>query len=298
MLEPAHIAGVSKTPYVLATPRCLQWRRGLQRTSTNHDLPDSDPLAPSRRSARRRRGDRRSPRPPVAGVLVRDGRDHPCDARDLGGDRTPACGQPRSRSPRGLAPGCDRCRGPSGVAFSSTAAGVPRSTRQQLLDEAISKYGSEAEAARWVATPNTSAHVSGDAVDVGPSDAAAWLSRARRRVRAVPDLRQRALALRTAPRSRRSGLPSHVRRPDRAIQGCSSDHHDMKRRPLAALAIVALIGAGCSSGSAESGDAPTSRAAAAAPTRTPPIGARPCGSPSACATTASARSRTRTRRAS
>ena len=38
------------------------------------------------------------------------------------------------------------------------------------------KYGSEEEAARWVATPNTSAHVSGDAVDIGRSDAMAWLS--------------------------------------------------------------------------------------------------------------------------
>lgn len=28
-----------------------------------------------------------------------------------------------------------------------------------------------------MATPTTSAHVSGDAVDVGPSDAAAWLTR-------------------------------------------------------------------------------------------------------------------------
>ena len=46
----------------------------------------------------------------------------------------------------------------------------------QLLDEAISEYGSEAEAARWVATPETSLHVSGDAVDIGPSDATAWLS--------------------------------------------------------------------------------------------------------------------------
>ena len=46
----------------------------------------------------------------------------------------------------------------------------------QLLREAISKYGSEAEAARWVATPETSPHVSGDAVDVGPSEATAWLS--------------------------------------------------------------------------------------------------------------------------
>jgi zinc D-Ala-D-Ala carboxypeptidase len=48
--------------------------------------------------------------------------------------------------------------------------------QQQLLNEAISKYGSEAEAARWVATPDTSPHVSGNAVDIGPSDATAWLS--------------------------------------------------------------------------------------------------------------------------
>ena len=46
----------------------------------------------------------------------------------------------------------------------------------RLLREAISKYGSQQEAARWVATPATSAHVSGDAVDIGPSGAAAWLS--------------------------------------------------------------------------------------------------------------------------
>jgi hypothetical protein len=49
--------------------------------------------------------------------------------------------------------------------------------QEQLLREAISKYGSEREAARWVATPTTSPHVSGDAVDIGPSAATAWLSR-------------------------------------------------------------------------------------------------------------------------
>jgi zinc D-Ala-D-Ala carboxypeptidase len=48
--------------------------------------------------------------------------------------------------------------------------------QQQLLDKAVSKYGSKDEAARWVATPNTSAHVSGDAVDIGPPAAATWLS--------------------------------------------------------------------------------------------------------------------------
>jgi zinc D-Ala-D-Ala carboxypeptidase len=48
--------------------------------------------------------------------------------------------------------------------------------QERLLREAVLKYGSEAEASRWVATPSTSAHVSGDAVDIAPSGAAAWLS--------------------------------------------------------------------------------------------------------------------------
>ena len=48
--------------------------------------------------------------------------------------------------------------------------------QDQLLREAVSEYGSEAEAARWVATADTSAHVSGNAVDIGPFDATAWLS--------------------------------------------------------------------------------------------------------------------------
>jgi hypothetical protein len=48
--------------------------------------------------------------------------------------------------------------------------------QNQLLREAVSEYGSEEEAARWVATVETSAHVSGDAVDIEHSDATAWLS--------------------------------------------------------------------------------------------------------------------------
>jgi LAS superfamily LD-carboxypeptidase LdcB len=46
----------------------------------------------------------------------------------------------------------------------------------RLRREAVSKYGSEEEAARWVATPETSAHVKGEAVDIGRSEAKAWLS--------------------------------------------------------------------------------------------------------------------------
>jgi zinc D-Ala-D-Ala carboxypeptidase len=48
--------------------------------------------------------------------------------------------------------------------------------QNQLFREAVSEYGSKKEAARWVATARTSAHVSGDAVDIGPSEATAWLS--------------------------------------------------------------------------------------------------------------------------
>jgi D-alanyl-D-alanine carboxypeptidase len=63
-----------------------------------------------------------------------------------------------------------------GVDFYVDSGWRSRAYQEHLLHEAISKYGSEEEATRWVATPNTSAHVSGDAVDIGPSGAAAWLS--------------------------------------------------------------------------------------------------------------------------
>jgi hypothetical protein len=48
--------------------------------------------------------------------------------------------------------------------------------QEHLRQEAVSEHDSEEEAARWVATPETSAHVSGDAVDVGPAEATQWLS--------------------------------------------------------------------------------------------------------------------------
>ena len=48
--------------------------------------------------------------------------------------------------------------------------------QDQLLRDAIAQYGSAQEAARWVATPETSPHVHGDAIDVGPWAATAWLS--------------------------------------------------------------------------------------------------------------------------
>lgn len=63
-----------------------------------------------------------------------------------------------------------------GVQFFVNSGWRTPAYQEHLLREAVSKYGSEQEAARWVATPTTSPHVSGQAIDIGRSDATAWLS--------------------------------------------------------------------------------------------------------------------------
>ena len=63
-----------------------------------------------------------------------------------------------------------------GVEFFVDSGWRSAEYQRRLLQQAVLKYGSREEAGRWVATPNTSAHVSGEAVDIGRSDAAAWLS--------------------------------------------------------------------------------------------------------------------------
>ncbi len=63
-----------------------------------------------------------------------------------------------------------------GITFVVNSGWRSPEYQDQLLREAVSEYGSAAAAARWVATAATSAHVSGDAVDLGASDATAWLS--------------------------------------------------------------------------------------------------------------------------
>jgi hypothetical protein len=63
-----------------------------------------------------------------------------------------------------------------GVEFIVDSGWRSPAYQEHLLRDAISQYGSKEEAERWVATPETSSHVSGDAVDIGPSDAAEWLS--------------------------------------------------------------------------------------------------------------------------
>ncbi|MDQ1051257.1 M15 family metallopeptidase [Streptomyces sp. V4I2] len=63
-----------------------------------------------------------------------------------------------------------------GVEFYVNSGWRSPEYQEELLREAVFRYGSDEEAARWVATATTSPHVSGDAVDIGKSDATEWLS--------------------------------------------------------------------------------------------------------------------------
>lgn len=63
-----------------------------------------------------------------------------------------------------------------GVTFLVNSGWRSATLQEQLLRDAIDDYGSEEEARRWVATAETSAHVSGDAVDLGPLPTLDWLA--------------------------------------------------------------------------------------------------------------------------
>lgn len=63
-----------------------------------------------------------------------------------------------------------------GVEFYVNSGWRSPEYQQELRLDGVAKYGSEEEAARWVATPETSPHVRGQAIDIGRSDARAWLS--------------------------------------------------------------------------------------------------------------------------
>lgn len=64
----------------------------------------------------------------------------------------------------------------NGVRFVINSGWRSPAYQQHLLDDAVSKYGSRREATRWVASADTSRHVSGDAVDIGPSSATKWMA--------------------------------------------------------------------------------------------------------------------------
>jgi hypothetical protein len=62
-----------------------------------------------------------------------------------------------------------------GITFRVNSGWRTPALQQRMLQDAIEQYGSEEEARRWVATPETSEHVTGDAVDLGPLPALDWL---------------------------------------------------------------------------------------------------------------------------
>ncbi len=186
-----------------------------------------------------------------------------------------------------------------GIAFVVNSGWRSPAYEEQLRREAVAKYGSEAEAARWVATGTTSRARLG--------------RRGRHRARRVPRRGSPATARRTGsarstPTSR--GTTSCGPRPSRTgaractptrptTRGCSNDWHVSAARagtariwsaagPRAALVLVALvglIGAGCGSTgqSATTGAAP----AASGGTSARPVRTRRCGSPSASGSTGS-----------
>ncbi|TFH71755.1 M15 family metallopeptidase [Cellulomonas sp. HD19AZ1] len=66
--------------------------------------------------------------------------------------------------------------GARGVEMVVTSGWRSAHYQQHLLDEAVRTRGSLEEARKWVSTPELSRHVTGDAVDIGYTDADSWLA--------------------------------------------------------------------------------------------------------------------------
>ena len=188
---------------MLATPPWVDWRHALQpesaaSTAPSSDRPSSLPRRWSRhssassdaprREARRRqhpppsprrpptpqRSNCRGPYPPrlaasngslgalsVADGVVPDGVTVFDEAYPAVANLDPALLDALQRAATDAAG--------DGVTFHVSSGWRSPAYQEQLLEDAVAKYGSTAEAARWVATPATSPHVSGDAVDIGPT---------------------------------------------------------------------------------------------------------------------------------
>ena len=64
-----------------------------------------------------------------------------------------------------------------GVDLEITSGWRTKGFQQRLFDDAVRTYGSVETAQQFVASPDTSRHVVGQAVDVGPAEADNWLIR-------------------------------------------------------------------------------------------------------------------------
>jgi D-alanyl-D-alanine carboxypeptidase len=65
----------------------------------------------------------------------------------------------------------------NGIDFYVNSGWRSHKYQEQLFRQAVAKYGSTKKAIKWVAPPGTSAHESGDAVDIGRAEATTWLSK-------------------------------------------------------------------------------------------------------------------------
>lgn len=63
----------------------------------------------------------------------------------------------------------------AGVALMVTSGWRSKGFQQRLFDDAVVSYGSVEKAAEFVATPEVSKHVMGQAIDIGPVAADQWL---------------------------------------------------------------------------------------------------------------------------
>lgn len=62
-----------------------------------------------------------------------------------------------------------------GVSLSITSGYRTPAEQESLWEDGINTYGSPEAARRWVLPPGESTHVTGQAIDVGPQEGAAWL---------------------------------------------------------------------------------------------------------------------------
>jgi len=205
--EPAHIAVISKTTYSLATRAALAGRHGLPRTSTNSNPPY--PIE-HRHSARRPHG-ARAPSPPPR----RSSTDEIPAVANLDPD---LLGALRRAATDAAA---------DGSSSSSMVLAFPE-YQEQLLRAAVSKYGSAKEAARWVATAETSAHVSGDAGRHWTRRCHGVAVPARRRVWTLPIYRNEPWHYELRLEAIEHGCPPMYADPTHDPR-CGSDQHSASR---------------------------------------------------------------------
>ena len=67
--------------------------------------------------------------------------------------------------------------GGDGVEFNVNSGWRSRKDQARLFREAVAQYGSKTKLLDGSPSPGTSAHESGDAIDLGPAEATGWLSR-------------------------------------------------------------------------------------------------------------------------